>query len=446
MQTEIFVAGGGVGGLALAVKLASSGVHVTVAEQLKDESPLYKGELLQPKTIAILDQMDLLPEVLQYGHKIETLAFQEADINPGRPPEEIGSTELTYNRIASTYNYSVMIPHEKIKEILRNKASQYGEYFHFIPGARFLGFENGHAKIKQAKETYAITANVYIGAEGRSSPTRQAMDVSIKRKDYNHHFLTVTIPRPESFLEGKIVTTKESFLGMFPLPDHEIRTVLLIKAGEYKAIKEKGLEHVYEVYGDLEPRLKEYVRAIKDWKQIQLMVPYTYHVDRYVRGNMALLGDAAHTVHPMAGEGMNLAIQDADVLGELLSWCKHKSKPYHSYLSYYEQVRRPRVSFLLKLSHLSALVYSYPYAWWRKLRMQAVQRMYEDDQLHVKQMLNTSGLGIWDFSLVDRAIQGSMLPVRKKSITDHQQQRYIFDETDDYPWKRNELEGVEIDE
>ena len=72
--------------------------------------------------------------------------------------------------------------------------------------------------------------------------------------------------------------------------------------------------------------------------------------------------------------------------------------------------------------------------------------MYEDDQLHVKQMLNTSGLGIWDFSLVDRAIQGSMLPVRKKSITDHQQQRYIFDEIDDYPWKRNELEGVEIDE
>ncbi|WP_028784078.1 FAD-dependent oxidoreductase [Thalassobacillus devorans] len=438
MQTDVFVAGGGVGGLALAVKLASRGVRVTVAEQLKNESPLYKGELLQPKTIAILDQLAVLPEVLEHGHKIETLAFQEVNVNAGAAPEEIESTCMSYNRIASNYNYAIMIPHEKIKEILKSKGSHYEDYFEYLPGARFLGFENGQAQIKYDKQTCAVTADVYIGAEGRSSPTRQAMQVDINRKDYNHHFLTVTIPRPESFQEGKIVTSRTAFLGMFPLPDNQIRTVYMIPAGEYKAIKQNGLEHVYEAYGQLEPRLKEDVRAIKSWKQIQLMVPYTYHVSRYVSGNLALLGDAAHTVHPMAGEGMNLAIQDADVLGELLSWCKEQQKSYHACLPYYEQVRRPRVEFLLKLSHLSALVYSYPYRWWRKIRMQAVNRMFEDDRLHVKQMLNTSGLGMWNFSIVDRAIQGSVLPVRKKKVSNNRQKRYIFDENDDYPWKQKD--------
>ncbi|WP_082232689.1 FAD-dependent oxidoreductase [Halobacillus massiliensis] len=435
MKTEVFIAGGGVGGLALAAKLASRGVHVTVAEQLKSKSRAYKGELLQPKTLEILDRIDVLEQIEASGHIIDQLRFQEIKHCHGQEPESMQMTELNYSRVASPYGHALMVPHEMTKDILRAKAQEYEEYFHYLPGARFQGFEKGMAKVRQKKETLNIEADVYIGAEGRSSPTREAMNVNIKRKEYNHHFLTVTIPRPETFTKGKIITTTDCFLGLFPLPDNEVRTVYLIKAGEFKRIKEKGLEYVYRAYGDLEPELKQTVKAITDWKDIQLMIPYTYHVDRYVSGNLALVGDAAHTVHPMAGEGMNLAIQDADILGELLAWCKEENKDFHQYLHYYESVRKPRVSFLLALSHMSALVYSFPNPWWRKLRMRAVQRIYDDDQLHVKQMLNISGLGMWDFSLLDRAIQGSVLPPRRKTISDQKQLNRLFHEKEDYPWK-----------
>lgn len=438
MKTDVFIAGGGVGGLALAAKLASRGVHVVIAEQLKRESPVYKGELLQPKTLAILERLGVLDEVEENGHVIDQLRFQEVHRNRGSTPEEINLTELSYSRVASIYDHALMVPHEKTKEILRNKGKEFDEFFHYLPGARFMGFEKGMAKVKRKKETFYVQAQVYIGAEGRSSPTRDAMNVHVKRKDYNHHFLTVTIPRPESFTKGKIITTSSCFLGLFPLPDNEVRTVFLIKAGEYKRIQEKGLESLYQAYSELEPELAEGVRTIKDWKTVQLMIPFTYHVDRYYSGNLAIIGDAAHTVHPMAGEGMNLAIQDADVLGELLAWCKEEGKNYSDYLHYYEDIRRPRVEFLLNLSHLSALVYSFQYEWWRKFRMKAVQRIYDDDQLHVKQMLNISGLGKWDFTLVDRAVQGSMLPARQKRVSDQKQRQYLFSEAEDYPWKRNE--------
>ncbi|WP_173918596.1 NAD(P)/FAD-dependent oxidoreductase [Halobacillus sp. Marseille-Q1614] len=435
MRTEVFIAGGGVGGLALAAKLASRGVHVTIAEQLKSKSRAYKGELLQPKTLEILHRLGVLDEIEASGHVIDQLRFQEIKRCPGREPENIQLTELNYSRVASRYDHALMVPHETTKDILREKAQNYEKYFHYLPGARFLGFENGRAKVRQKKETIHIEADIYVGAEGRSSPTRDAMNVRMKRKEYNHHFLTVTIPRPETFTKGKIITTTSCFLGLFPLPDNEVRTVYLIKAGEFKKIKQKGLDYVYKAYGDLEPELAETVQAITDWKDIQLMIPHTYHVDRYVSGNLTLVGDAAHTVHPMAGEGMNLAIQDADVLGELLAWCKEEGKSYHEHLHYYEDVRKPRVSFLLALSHMSALVYSFSNPWWRKLRMRAVQRIYDDDQLHVKQMLNISGLGRWNFSLLDRAIQGSMLPVRRKRISDQKQQDKLFSEQEDYPWK-----------
>lgn len=436
MKAEVFIAGGGVGGLALAAKLASRGVRVVLAEQLKKESPVYKGELLQPKTLAILDRLGVLEEIKAHGHVIDQLRFQEVHRNKGSAPEEINLTELNYGRVSSLYDHSLMVPHEKTKEILRNKCKSYNDFFHYLPGARFVGFENGMAKVKQKKETFHIQAQVYIGAEGRSSPTRDAMNVKVKRRDYNHHFLTVTIPRPNDFTKGKIITTSNSFLGLFPLPDNEVRTVFLIKAGEYKRIKEKGLEYLYDAYSELEPELYEGVRSIEDWKTVQLMIPFTYHVDRYYSGNLAIIGDAAHTVHPMAGEGMNLAVQDADVLGELLAWCKEEGKEYSDHLHYYEDIRKPRVEFLLTLSHLSALVYSFQYEWWRKFRMKAVQRIYDDDYLHVKQMLNISGLGKWDFTLMDRAIQGSMFPARRKKVSDHEQRLHLFSEAEDYPWKK----------
>ncbi|ELK49066.1 FAD-dependent monooxygenase [Bacillus sp. SB49] len=438
MKTDVFIAGGGVGGLMLAAKLASRGVHVVIAEQMNRKSPAYKGELLQPKTIAILDRIGVGEQVEACGHPIDQLRFQEVHRRKGRPPEEISLTELDYGRVASVYDHALMVPHEKTKDILRNKGKSFEQYFHYLPGARFLGFENGVAVVKQKRERISIQADVYVGAEGRSSPTRDAMNVHMERKEYNHHFLTVTIPRPERFTKGKIITTSNGFLGLFPLPDKEIRTVYLIEAGSYKQIKKQGLERFYEAYSELAPELKDGVRAIRDWRDIQLMIPYTYHVDRYYAGNLVLIGDAAHTVHPMAGEGMNLAVQDADVLGELLAWCKEEGKSYHEYLHYYEEVRKPRVSFLLTLSHMSALVYSFRYEWWRKLRCRAVERMYEDDKLHVKQMLNISGLGKWDFTLTDRAVQGNMLPARKRRVKDTEQYRRLFSEAEDYPWIKNE--------
>jgi hypothetical protein len=57
---------------------------------------------------------------------------------------------------------------------------------------------------------------------------------------YNHCFLTTTFPRPESITEGEMIVGGHSFPGFFPLPDLQVRTVLLIKKEEYKEMKRSG--------------------------------------------------------------------------------------------------------------------------------------------------------------------------------------------------------------
>lgn len=441
-DTDVLVHGGGVGGLALAVKLASNGVDVAVVEQLKAESPSYKGELLQPKTLQLLETLGLLDEILKHGHTFDAIEFNELERRENEEPIHIGYSKMDYSLLSSPYNYALMIPHEKLKKIMLDKAREYSDYFTYIQPARFVGFEDEVAQIKYTYDkTYEnMSAHIYVGAEGRNSPTRNEMGVHSESKTYNHHFLTVTIPRPSEFQKGKIVTTNHRFLGLFPLPNEKVRTVFLIKAGAYQTLKQEGIEYIHQAYRELCPELGDYVTQLQSWKDIQLMIPTMYHVDHYVSENVALIGDAAHAVHPMAGEGMNLAIQDADVLGQLIVWMKQQSTWDISHLRWYEIVRRPRAQFLLELSHLSALAYSFPYRWWRQVRMKSIVQMEQDPVLHVKQMLNISGLGRWDNTIIDRAIQIGILPKRNKPIKEDEQLSYFFERTEDYPWEEGEIE------
>ncbi|WP_027965325.1 FAD-dependent oxidoreductase [Halalkalibacillus halophilus] len=436
MKTEVLISGGGVGGLTLAVLLVQHEINVTVVEQMPKDSPIYKGELLQPKTLEILEHVGVIDQVLESGHKLPDLSFHELD----RDYEFLNKhakAKMDYTVLPTQSNFALMIPHERLKEILLEEAYKYDAFFTYKKPTRFLRFENGKAVVKQGKDEYNIEAQYYVGAEGRASPTRDGIEATFDPSYYNHHFLTVTIPRPAPLTQGRIITTDQEFLGLFPLPD-EVRTVFKIKKDTYKSFKEKGIEYFHERFSNLAPDLKSYVETLKDYSKIQLMIPYQYHIDRYVQNNVAVLGDAAHTVHPMAGEGMNMAIQDADILGMLLGWMK-QTKQFNqtNLLKHYEDVRRKRSQFLLQLSNLSAHAYSYQGAFIQKNRARAVKRMELDPFIHYKQVLNVSGLGMKPFTYKDRLIQIGGLPTRKATLSQAQRECPLFNRTEDYPWEEN---------
>jgi 2-polyprenyl-6-methoxyphenol hydroxylase-like FAD-dependent oxidoreductase len=435
VKTDVFISGGGIGGLTLALKLAKCSIDVTVIERLPGPTPVYKGELLQPKSLEIFDELGLLDEVKANGHVIDELNLMEIDKNSGSTDE----SNMKYDVVPSKYSYSLMIHHEKLKEIIRDAAMEYPS-FHYKSNSSCKGFSEGKAIVEDRKEKREklYESSFYIGAEGRVSVTRQEMGIEKEENEYNHHFLTVTFPRPPSFTEGKIISTFDRFLGLFPLPNNEVRSVYLIPAGEYKELRKKPIEYFHELYIELCPELEGYVNQIDSWKTIQLMVPVAYHTDRYINGNKALIGDAVHTVHPMAGEGMNMAIQDGDVLGELLCDMYAQDKLNEENLKWFPHVRRERVRNQMKLSHLSALAYSYPYKSVGKLRKKSLKRIEQDPVLHFKQMLNISGLGMWQDTVKDRMIQGGLLPKRNTPLTPEEKAAKLFTDREDYPWKWKE--------
>ncbi|WP_046175985.1 FAD-dependent oxidoreductase [Domibacillus indicus] len=436
MKTNVFISGGGISGLLLGLILARSSIDVIVAEKDPKPSVKYKGELLQPKSLEMMNQLGLYEEVSASGFPIHTTSITEYDRD--RVMKKI---EYRYDVINHQFNKALMVPHEELKDIIRKRAEQYS-HFHFLNPAKFTGFQEA-ADIKKTalvahKEQgdLEIQADFFVGAEGRISPIRNSLGITLKETEYNHYFLTVTFPRPAHLTEGEMLVRGHYFLGLFPLPNSKVRTVLLIKKEEYKEMKRAGLESFYRCYTSLKPELDGYVQEITTWKDIQLMVPTRHNADRYIKGNCALIGDAVHTVHPMAGEGMNLAIQDACTLGEMLSHMYKDSNLDTGQLTEYERVRKPRAEFLSSLSHLSALAYSYWQGPWPNIRSHVLKRIEHVPTLHYKHMLNISGLGMWKDTLLDRFVQIGLLPGRilpKVNGTEHQYKKH-----DDYPWINEE--------
>lgn len=435
MKTDVFISGGGVGGLALALKLANRGVDVVVAERLSNKVPVYKGELLQPKSMQIFDGLGLFDEICSRSNEIKVLDMLELSSSLKVRDQSF----MDYSVLPGKYDAAYMVHHEELKSIMLKAASSFPN-FHYFSGTACKGYTETAAQLQRGKETFDVEADFFIGAEGRTSVTRKAMDIQIKQTMYNHHFLTVTFPRAENFKDGKIISTYNRFLGLFPLPDQQVRSVYLIPEGDYQELKKKPISHFHKLYTDLAPVVDGYVQQLQDWKKIQLMIPVMYHAPAYVKNNKAIIGDAAHAVHPMAGEGMNMAIQDADILGELLADMKASGKLAAENLSWYEQVRYRRAEHVLQLSHLAALAYSFPFRTVSYLRQKTFERMEEDPVLHFKQMLNVSGLGMWKENVRDRFIQGGLIPKRVKDLDPDRKELKYFTENDDYPWK---VEGLQ---
>ncbi|WKA55819.1 FAD-dependent oxidoreductase [Planococcus shixiaomingii] len=434
MKTDVFISGGGIGGLTLALKLVQRGVDVVLAERQTKAPATYKGELLQPKSMKVFDGLGLFEEVQKRSNQIKVLDMLELSSSL----KVLDQSFMDYSVLPGKYNASYMMPHEELKDMMLQLASSF-THFHYLSGTACKGFVDQTALLKRGSEQLKVEATYFFGAEGRSSVTRKEMGIEVKQTTYNHHFLTVTFPRDEKFTDGKIISTYNRFLGLFPLPDGKVRSVYLIPQGDYKQLKQKPISHFHKLYTDLAPVVDGYVQKLTDWKEIQLMIPVMFHAPTYVKENKAIIGDAAHAVHPMAGEGMNMAIQDADILGELTADMLEFGKTDPANLTWYENVRYKRADHVLQLSHLAALAYSFPFKPVSFIRKKTFERMEEDPILHFKQMLNVSGLGMWKENVRDRFIQGGLMPIRSKDLpTDTKELKY-FTREDDYPWK---VEGL----
>lgn len=318
---DIVIVGGGVTGLTAAALLAKSSQSESMRISLVDaaERPKYvPGSDVELRVSAIASgSADLLDSVDAWDHVVTTRAcpyehmrvWDEADEADGPSTLKFDADEFGIPQLGFIVE-NLLLQDALLKVLDRTDAT--------------LRFASPIAGIERDGERYRLDledrrqleADLVIAADGARSFVREAAGIEVDEWPYAQTaFVTHLVPGIPHGGTARQRFLADGPLGMLPLADGRISVVWSTPP----EIVDKALAATAEELGDMLTEASDRVYGVLEATGPRGAFPLcARHARHYVLPRLALIGDAAHAVHPLAGQGANLGLQDAHTLSEVI--------------------------------------------------------------------------------------------------------------------------------
>jgi 2-octaprenylphenol hydroxylase len=188
-----------------------------------------------------------------------------------------------------------------------------------------INYETRIKSVKKCGERYVVeygsgetmTPELLIGADGASSFIRNSACITVKSWKFSQSAF-VTHLQPESSHRN---TAWQRFLkngpvALLPLSDGRVSTVWTTTPEQAEELSKMPEEQMAALLTDATDSVLGRLTASGPRGSFPLR---SQHADRYVLEGLALAGDAAHAVHPLAGQGVNLGLADVSVLADVIA-------------------------------------------------------------------------------------------------------------------------------
>ena len=243
-----------------------------------------------------------------------------------------------------------------------------------------------------------LRAPLLVAADGANSAVRRLAGCATREWDYLHHAIVTSVrcARPHQATAWQRFTD-DGPLAFLPLDgpagEHWCSIVWSITPAEAERVMALGDAAFCAALGKaFEWRLGEVLHADR-----RLCIPLRQrHAKRYVEDGLALIGDAAHSIHPLAGQGVNMGFLDAAVLADVLSHALARGERLadERVLSRYERKRMPHnLAMMAAMEGFERLFQAdpLPVRWLRNAGLNWVDELPEAKALFVRQALGLSG-------------------------------------------------------
>lgn len=355
-QVDLIIVGAGMVGVTLATALAPSGMRILVLEQRAGDLSAFGMSVRDQQEAGFDPRVSALTcasqqiltavgawEVMQ---SYRMSPYTEMDVWDGEGTGHIHFSarelhepvlgHIVENRVTLAGLYSVLLQHDNVQ---------------LMTGVEVKAVNGEAMKTVTLSNGTAVQTSLVVAADGALSKTRQMVGVPMLEWDYGHHAIVTTVKTEQPHLKTAWQRfTDDGPLALLPLQsddgDHYCSIVWSTSPAHAKALMALDSEAFCEALGQaFEWRLGSILHS-----DTRSVFPLRQrHAKYYVKAGFAAVGDAAHTIHPLAGQGVNLGLLDAAQLAETLIAAYKRGEDIGA-LSVLQRYQRVRQSENIKMS------------------------------------------------------------------------------------------------
>jgi 2-polyprenyl-6-methoxyphenol hydroxylase-like FAD-dependent oxidoreductase len=403
---DVVVVGAGIAALALAIELQKKGISTILLERQKGPEGIPRGLTFQPNGLAVLEKLEALGRAKEVGSSSQILEVKswEGEV----------LLEADYGLLEHPQNYILTANATEIERLLVYLAEKAGAKVLWGTSFQELTMTEGRADgvVYEADGvTDQIQAPIVVGADGPQSRVRTSLGSEVKTKKYPDSFL-VGLVGPVPALEGRArqYQSPGKMLGIMPSGPEATYLFHCVGPRSFDSVKKEGLASFRAEVVQAAPEMADAFSGVEAWTKMAYFTPSYIQVKSWVGNGIALLGDAAHSFHPHAGQGVNLAMEDAVALAEVIDKCKVAGDFSQTSLLPYQKERKMRSDVIGKHANYT-VTYALSDNWLiKRLNKRALHKLNKDKKLQKKALEITAGIFEKKPGLITLAKIGGILP------------------------------------
>jgi 2-polyprenyl-6-methoxyphenol hydroxylase-like FAD-dependent oxidoreductase len=315
---NVSVVGGAIGGASAALALARAGAKVTLLEREPAARPVGAGIALAENGLAALEALDL--DIDSESRELAGVKVVDARGRTLFAPSGPGSRVRMIRRSALYAALGAAVAREPGID------ARFGE--------ELVGLDGEHLLTR----TGSLEAQLVIGADGVHSRVRQAAGFPARVRSSGIAYARALAPA--GLARNEEAWTSAGLFGSFAVPDGTYWYASLGATEVRRALARRDLAGLRAAWARAYPASEPLLQSLSSFDALLIHDVLQVECPSYVRGRVALLGDAAHAMAPNLGQGANSALVDALVLCQEL----RRARTLQEGLDAYDLRRRPRVA------------------------------------------------------------------------------------------------------
>lgn len=309
LEQDIVILGGGMVGAATAIGLAQLGLKVAVIESFAPKA--YSPE--QPLDLRVSAISVASEQLLQQLGALEAIAAMRQVAYKGLETWELDGCQTQFHSDQVGATHLGHIVENRVVQLALWQAFDQYDNLQLICPVKVDQLNRSEQRVRlQLSNNTSIDTRLLVGADGANSQVRQWAGIGLTGWDYAQSAMLINI---ETQQEEQDVTwqqfTPQGPRSLLPLPGRNASLVWYDDANRIAQLSGLSSEAMYDQINAHFPARLDRAFKVVSHGSFKLT---RRHAQRYYQDNVVILGDAAHTINPLAGQGVNIGFKDVAAL------------------------------------------------------------------------------------------------------------------------------------